>query len=335
MSTPFSLENSQQFYQDMLVWDGHAGIFPSPDVDLNKLIEWHESGANYISINVGFDVMNFEQTMATLAAYRRWFATSPHKDIILASTVADVIQAKKDNKLAVTFDIEGVNALNGNADMVRVYHALGVRQMLLSYNLNNKAAGGCHGEDMGLTEFGQQVVGEMNDVGMIIDCSHTAYKTTMDMMALSSKPVVFSHSNPKNICDHQRNILDEQIKACANTGGLVGVVGMGIFLGNNESTTENYLKHICYLADLVGAEHVGFGLDYSPKMDLDVGEILRSRPDFWPPGNAYDTKDIGHYSPAQFHELLEAMMKKGFSQHEVEGIFGDNFMRVAKAVWAA
>ncbi len=318
---------------DALVWDAHAGVFPSTEVDLSLLRDWHESGANYISINVGFDVMDWQQTLATLAAYRRWMQLG-HERYCLVSSVDDIRDAKQKGKLAVSFDIEGMNALNGDINMISAYHTLGVRQMLFAYNLNNPAAGGCHDNDMGLTQFGKDIVHEMNRVGMIVDCSHAAYLTTMDIMTESSKPVVFSHSNPNQICNHQRNILDDQIRACAQTGGVIGVNGMGIFLGENDVSQEVLIKHISYLAELVGPEYIGFGLDYSPKVDIDIGEILRSRPDFWPAGQRYNTKGIKHVSPAQLPDLSEKLLDHGFSQNEVRGILGENFCRVAAVSWA-
>ena len=227
-----------------------------------------------------------------------------------------------------------MNALNGNLDMVALYHGLGVRQMLFAYNLNNEAAGGCHDDDMGLTDFGKAIVREMNRVGVIVDCSHAAYRTTMDIMAESSKPVVFSHSNPTAVWDHQRNIRDDQIAACAATGGVVGMNGMGIFLGENDVGNETLLRHICHVAELVGAEHIGFGFDYSPGIDVDIGAILRSRPDYWPAGNAYDTPDIKHAGPSQLPALVDGLSERGFSDTEIRGLLGENFRRVAAAVWA-
>lgn len=315
-----------------IVWDAHAGIFPTPEFDLNLLGEWYDAGFDHLSINVGFDVMSWDQTMATLAAYRNWLLANSDR-FVISGTVADIVAAKQAGKMSIAFDIEGMNALNGDINMVSVYHALGVRQMLFAYNLNNDAAGGCHDEDMGLTDFGKAVVREMNRLGMLVDCSHAAYRTTMDIMAESSGPCVFTHSNPTSLCDHQRNITDEQMKRCAETGGVIGVNGMGIFLGDNDISNETVLTHICYMVDLVGAEHVGLGLDYSPRVKLDVGEILASRPDFWPAGNRYDTPNIGHVSPAQFTDLKQMMADKGFKAAEINGILGDNFRRVAEVSW--
>jgi membrane dipeptidase len=326
------LSDMQQLCAQSFIWDAHAGIFPDPKINLNLLDAWRENSVDYVSINVGFDVMDWQQTIATLAAYRNWVLANDDR-FILVNKIDDVEIAKKEGKLAVSFDIEGMNALNGDVNMVSLYHRLGVRQMLFAYNLNNEAAGGCHDDDIGLTSFGKAIVKEMNRIGIVIDCSHTSFKTTMDIMSHSSKPVVFSHSNPSVIWKHQRNITDEQIKACAETGGVVGVNGMGIFLGKNDITTDTILRHICYLSDLVGTEHVGFGFNYSPQIDIDVGAILASRPDFWPAGNSYDTPGIKHAGPAQFAEICSGLTDQGFSSSEIKGMLGENFKRVATIVW--
>ena len=325
---------STELYRDALVWDAHAGVFPNPAVDLDLLQEWPDAGADYLSINVGFDVMEWHETLATLAAYRRWVIE--HEDrFVLVDKVQDIDHARAQNKFALSFDIEGMNALNNDINMVSLYHALGVRQMLFAYNLNNSAAGGCHDTDTGLTEFGRQVVHEMNRVGMIVDCSHAACTTTLDIMRESSKPVVFSHSNPAAIWNHQRNIKDDQIRACAATGGVIGLNGMGIFLGDNDIGIDTMLKHIRYVSDLVGTEHIGLGFDYSPEVDVDIGVILRSRPDYWPAGQQYDTTGIKHAGPQHLPRLIDALANSGFSESDIRGFLGENFRRVAASVWPA
>jgi membrane dipeptidase len=324
--------STQEFFDRAFVWDAHSGVFPSPEVDLNVLENWRQNSVNYISMNVGFDVMDWQDTLATLAAYRRWIMNNADR-FTLATSMQDIEQARVDGKLAVGFDIEGMNALNGDLNMVGVYHALGVRQMLFAYNLNNVAAGGCHDSDSGLTPLGKQIVGEVNRVGMLVDCSHAGYKTTMDIMSESSQPVVFSHSNPVVVWNHQRNITDEQIKACAKTGGVIGMNGMGIFIGDNDISNATLINHIRYVRDLVGPDHIGIGFDYSPKMDIDIGVILRSRPDFWPAGQQYDTKDIKHAGPDQLLDLTEQLLANGFSESDTRGILGENFKRVATKAW--
>ncbi len=149
--------NLEKLFQDTLVWDAHAGVFPSPEVDLNLLQEWLDCGVNYLSINVGFDVMDWQETLATLAAYRHWVQANTDR-FVLVGDAADIERARKENKFALSFDIEGMNALNENLHMVGVYHALGVRQMLFAYNLRHAADGRFHDRDTGLSEWGKQVV---------------------------------------------------------------------------------------------------------------------------------------------------------------------------------
>ena len=316
-----------------LVWDAHAGLFPSPDMDLNTLEDWRASDVNYLSINVGFDVMSRDETLATLAAYRRWLlAHSDH--FVLAGTFFDVAMAQQSNRLAVSFDIEGMNALGGDINMIEMYHQLGVRQMLFAYNLSNAAAGGCHDTDIPLTRFGIDILSEMNRVGMIVDASHASYRTSMDLIERSSTPVVFTHSNPTSVWPHQRNITDEQIKACAAKNGVIGLNGLAIFVGDNDTSSEALLCHLFALIDLAGPDHVGLGFDYTPDVTVDIGAILRARPDYWPAGQQYDTPNIGHSGPSTIPILVKGMEERGLSEVEIAGILGANFARVAKESWA-
>ena len=228
--------------------------------------------------------------MRVLAAFRRWFEAS--EDFVLAGSVSDVRAARSAGRMAVAFDLEGMNALDGDLDLLHLVHALGVRQILFAYNRNNLAGGGCHDEDAGLTDFGRAAVREMNDLGILVDCSHCGYRTTMDAMELSCAPVIFSHSNPRALRDHERNIRDEQATACAATGGVIGVNGIGLFLGEDDIRTEALADHVEYLLDLVGPDHVGIGLDYFFEADLDASfqDALAGNEDYWPreqyPGRA-------------------------------------------------
>ena len=331
MSNPATPSRAGRPYADALVWDSHSGVYPNPRTDLTGLENWRRAGVSFISINVAYDVMSWEECFPVLAAYRRFLELNADKYII-PETADDVRRAKRQGRLAVAFDLEGMNALNEDIAMVGLFHRLGVRQALFAYNLNNAAGGGCHDEDTGLTAFGRAVVEEMNRVGMLVDCSHSAYRTTMEAMEISSAPVLFSHSNPEAIWEHGRNIRDDQIKACAATGGVVGVSGLGIFLGVNDTSTETMVEHVCYLADLVGPEHIGLGLDHIYE-ELDLAGELSARPDFWPPDQLYDTPNIKVAHPGQIAEICEHLVARGFADSEVRGVLGGNFLRVAAEVW--
>ena len=328
------LREFEEFVSENLFWDSHAGIFPAPNADLNGLLAWRDAGVDYVSINVGFDVIDWQTTFRTLVAYRHRL-TELAKYVSVISSVEDILTAKREKKLAVSFDIEGAKALDGDLAMVSALHDLGVRQMLLAYNLGNVAAGGCHDINSGLTAFGREVIKEMNRVGMIVDCSHVSHRTTIEIMKISSHPVVFTHSNPAAIWLHGRNILDDQIRKCAATGGVIGINGMGIFLGENDTSDKVYADHACYVADLVGHAHVGIGLDYKPpsKTAESLGAILQARPDYWPASQAYGTKSIKLVSPEQLPGICKILSLRGWSQDHLRGFLGENFFRVASAVW--
>ncbi|MBC8365021.1 MAG: membrane dipeptidase [Actinobacteria bacterium] len=331
MSDTANRTHTDEVYDSALVWDAHAGVYPDPGTDLSGLENWRQNGVSFVSINVAYDIPSWEQAFRVLAAYRRFIGSHPDRYLI-AGTVDDVRRAKAEGRLAVAFDLEGMCALDGDLGMVALFHELGVRQALFAYNLNNEAGGGCHDEDTGLTDFGRAVVHEMNSVGMIVDCSHSAYRTTMEAMEISADPVVFSHSNARSMWDHERNIHDDQALACAATGGVVGVTGVGIFLGDNDSSTERLVEHICHYVDLLGPDHVGIGLDHV-HVAFDLADEVSDRPDYWPPGQQYDTPGITFAHPEQAHGICEQLLARGLSDVEVTGILGGNFLRVAQQVW--
>lgn len=315
-----------------IVWDAHSGFNPDPAADLSNLQIWRDAGVNYLSVDVGFDLNPWQKTVTTLSTFRHWVLAHP-EGYALVSTVDDIVAAKANGKLAITFDIEGMNALNGMVEMVEFYHRLGVRQMLFAYNRNNLAGGGCHDEDHGLSEFGRRVIDEMNRVGMFVDVTHTGYRTTMEVMEYTDRPVIFSHSNPKALCGHGRNITDDQITACARTGGIIGVVGLNRFLGENRTDSERLADHVEYLVDLVGPRHVGLGLDYAFPVDAgDIDATIARNPQFWP-ASEYPAGETSYSRPSQVGELAEVLLRRGLPERAVRDVMGGNFLRLAREIW--
>jgi membrane dipeptidase len=273
------------------------------------------------------DMDSFENVIQVLARFRSYIASHPEL-CVLALTVDDVLTAKESGRLAIAFDLEGSDPLLGNLNMVSFYYDLGVRQMLLAYNKDNRASGGCMEGNIGLTDFGREVVREMNRVGMIVDVSHMGYRATMDTFETSTRPVIFSHSNPSGLRQHARNISDEQILACAKTGGVIGINGIGDFLGGTSS--ELVVQNIEYVANLVGPEHVGLGIDYViDKQELI--EYVEGHPDVFPPEKIHDY--LAMVEPEQFPEFTELLVQKGYSEEVIHGILGGNFLRVARETW--
>jgi len=171
----------------------------------------------------------------------------------------------------------------------------------------------------------------MARVGMVACCSHTGYRTTMDVMEYSSNPVIFSHSNPLGVWQHKRNIRDDVIKACAATDGVVGINGIGVFLGKNDTRTETMVRHIDYVAQLVGAEHVGIGIDYVfDRAELD--EFLAKNPQIFPASEGYG-EQMNVVEPEQLAAVTDELLAKGYSDDDVRAVVGGNHLRVAQRVW--
>jgi membrane dipeptidase len=230
----------------MIRWDAHACLPLHPDASFAPLQRYAAQGVSYVSINVGMDMNPLEQVMAVIAGFRARIAAEPGR-YLLAQRVADIELAERSGRLAIGFDLEGALPLLGRPEMVALYRALGVNQIHFAYNRNNAVAGGCHDTEQGLTPLGRRMVEAVNAAGMLMDCSHTGRRCTLDIMAASSAPVIFSHANPLALVEHGRNVSDAQIKACAATGGVVCLSGVSVFLGSDEPTAADVARHVAYV----------------------------------------------------------------------------------------
>jgi membrane dipeptidase len=319
---------------DAVVWDNHTclPLRPGDDAFLPQLARFRKSGVSVVSINVGFGEQGIEPHVRMLAHLRRWLLERP-QDYLLVQSVGDIGHAKTSGRLGVVFDIEGANAIEDQLSMVQCYYDLGVRWMLIAYNLNNRAGGGCLDQDCGLTAFGEQMVAEMNRTGMVVCCSHTGEKTALQAMEVSKQPVIFSHSNPRALHAHPRNISDALIRACAAKGGVVCVNGVGAFLGEDDTRSETVARNIDYVARLAGIDHVGLGLDYVFDQD-ELLDYLRAKPEmFGSDQDALQKYACAFVAPEQIPEIASCLRAMGYADADLLRILGSNLMRVAREVW--
>jgi membrane dipeptidase len=226
--------------------------------------------------------------------------------------------------------MESMSALDGGVENVRHFYDAGVRWMLVTYNQPNEAGGGCLSDDTGLTEYGRAVVSEMNRVGMVVCGSHCSYRTARELIDISASPVIFSHSNPRAVWDHPRNIPDDLIRACAARGGVVGINGFGPFLGQNDASTAAYVRHIEYTLDLVGDDHVGIALDYVfDSKELD--DFIAAHPEMFPP--QFFRGGPTMVEPWRIPEITQELSRRGCSSNTLSKLLGGNHLRIAKEVW--
>ena len=322
----------------MIRWEAHVCLPLHPQASFVPIDRLHAAGVDYVSINVGMDMNPVAQIMSVIAGYRATLAASPERYRLVRSA-ADIEAALAAGQMAVGFDLEGAMPLLDQPDMVALYASLGVRQIHFAYNRNNAVADGCHDVARGLTALGRRMVEAVNAAGLLMDCAHTGRQCSLDIMAASAQPVVFSHANPQALVDHGRNISDAQIRACAATGGVVCVSGVSLFLGNDAPTAQDVARHAAYVANLVGVQHVGIGLDIGfSEATLDDTPPGAFDPTYWWPASAGYTHAIAgvRYTPiAAWQEMDAALQATGMNSDDTAMVMGGNMMRVAQQVWRA
>ncbi len=316
--------------RDALVWDNNLPWGPGY-ADGETLGRFQAAGVDVISLSVMGPEAMLEGTVRQIARVRASIRSQSDR-MVLCGTADDLLAAKSAGKLGLVFNLQETDMLEGKLEMVQAYYDLGVRHMLLAYNARNHVGDGC-GErtDGGLSRWGLEVVAEMNRVGMLVDGTHTGYRTTMDAMAACTAPFIFSHCNAHAIHGHYRNIRDDQIRACAATGGVVGLNGLGEFLDDDAASSVAMFRHLDHMVQLVGAEHVGLGMDYVRDTARFWGWV-RDNAHMWPPGPNSRTGSA-FAQPEQIAELTDMMLRAGYGEPAVRGILGGNWLRVARQVW--
>jgi membrane dipeptidase len=320
--------------RESVVWDNTFPFIAScgSQVAHERTLERMRAvGYTCVALTTASDNEDMADTMRKIAADNRFFRDNDHRYLRVES-VADVMRAKREGKLGVIYSFQGTLPFDRDAGFVEMYYRLGVRMALMAYNQKNHVGDGCHERtDAGLSRFGIEVVREMNRVGMLVDCSHTGYRTTMDVFEVAQGPVVFSHSDSRVLVDHERNIRDDQALACARTGGVIGLNSIGFFLGNNDAGAANLFRHLDHFVQLIGAAHVGFGIDTVSDMTPLMELVTRNKAKY-PDESGYVSVPAAG-GPELIPEVTELMLTHGYRDDDVRGILGGNWLRVADQVW--
>lgn len=323
-------------YASAIVWDQTFPVSPTCGTfaqHVGLLERMAASGFTVASLTVANDPEEPMVIVRRIAEWRRYLLANPDKYRLLL-TAEDAEIAKAEGKVAVGFHFQGTTPFERDLALVEMFYTLGVRHALMAYNQKNHVADGCHERtDAGLSRFGVDLVREMQRVGMVVDVTHTGTRSALDVFEIAEKPVIYSHSNPRAICDHERNITDEMALACKATGGVVGVNGIGTFLGDMEAPTELFFRHVDHWVQLLGADHVGIGIDTVSHVPT-LAAFINAEAAKYPAGQNYqNTHLMKVFAPEQMPEFAELMAKAGYTEGDMTAVLGGNWLRVARELW--
>lgn len=337
---------AKEVLKNSVVVDGlfHSLLNDLPPTDTTKdIIDLLiDGGVTVINATVVLDYYKNDFPIYIKELYRFFMLEEAYPEkVLIIRNYADIERAKKDNKLGLVLSMQGADSIEHDLRYITILYKLGVRLIQITYNQhNNLGSGVFESNDKGLTRFGQQTIYEMNRLGILLDLSHVGYKTSLDAIELSQDPAVFSHVSVKSLCEHPRNISDEQIRAVAAKGGLVGVCPHSVMCTKTKGsrpTVDDFIDHIEYIINLTGEDHVGIGTDRWMRPTLGYKllrvEFERTLPGFFGSFSGEEKHVAGFNYYDEWENLTESLFKRGFSEAQVQKVLGGNFCRVFKQVW--
>ncbi len=331
MTASLDPEKIQEFHKNSFCLDATAPLFaPRPRV-LTKLTQRMRAGGVDAVLATFASIENAHTAIAQLGAWLR-LEQEGALPVRLVREASDFALAKSEGKIATVLQMQGTSPIEDDLNLINVYHALGVRVIQLTYNTRNLVGDGCmESGNSGLSDFGKKVVRRLNELRIAIDLSHVGDRTCLDAVEASTQPVILSHANSRNLCDNRRNAWDGTIKKVVETGGMVGVCAFPTFLTWTETPTlEHVLRHIDYLCELVGPEHVGLGFDFSTS-DEDDFEFYGYDESVYPRPPWIYPEGIRFYE--DWPNVTEGLFRRGYAEAEIRGILGENFRRVLGSIW--
>ena len=329
MLSPFAISPSKS-----LKWFSNPDSFTSADLQRFK-----DSGINIFHIAVGTG--GRDAYLSTLRFIASWngFLSNHDQYLMRVDSTADLERVKSSDKIGVLLGVQNSEHFQ-NVDDVNFFHGLGQRVSQLTYNTRNLIGNGAtERRDEGLSDFGVSIVERMNKIGMAVDVSHCGDRTTLDAFEVSKKPVFITHSNCRALVPgHPRLKTDEAIKKMAASGGVMGITGVRMFVKADEPTSiEHVLDHFDHVIKLVGVEHVGVGsdMDLDGYDDMPAEENKRLRAGYKGSYAFRDKIDIeGLDHPQRMFDLTEGLIRRKYSDRDIELILGGNFKRVLAQIWS-
>ena len=315
-----------------------------PDLDgmtAEEEADFRGSHINVFHIAVGVggrDLDNqYHNSMMFVARHNALIAARPDLFVRIDS-VEDLATVHESGRIGILIGLQTSSHFH-SPDDVNAFHALGQRVSQLTYNSRNMIGNGSTERiDGGISDFGVSIIERMNEVGMAVDVSHSGDRTTLDACELSSKPVLFTHSNSRILSGgHPRTKTDEAIRAMAATGGVMGITGVRMFVKDREPTTiEDYVNHFDHVRDLVGIEHLGIGSDvdlhgYDDMPEDEYAALKAAYKDSYAFRDKIDIEGVDH--PKRMFDLTEALLRRGYTDDHVRGVLGANFQRVLGEIW--
>lgn len=332
-------------YERAIVFDANAGPpgsdsfpFPKEVLDITRT-----SGVTGCKLSLGGINSNFEDTIGEISFFM--LAIEKHPDTFMQIRVAsDIARAKAEKKLGILLSFESADMFEGKLDRIELFRNLGVRVMQLSYNKHTAwASGVMENPPTGLTEEGKKAVAKMNEVGVAIDISHASPPSYFDTLAASTKPVLVTHTGVNAVHKHPRNKTDEQLRAVAEKGGVVGIYDLPYLTKSpKQPTLDDYMAHVTHTLKICGEDHVGIGSDSSlGPWDLSpegVEAFRKMEEQRISSGLAAPEEDrpmyvIGMNHNRRIETICDALLKRGYPARVAEKVIGKNFVDALTRIW--
>lgn len=300
---------------------------------------WYDSGVDAGSCTVGvfgpYGNWTYQQAVHDLALWQRRFDTLDWLEKVRAAP--DVERIGAGGRKGVILNFQNARAIEDRLDYLDFFYDLGVRVVQLTYNSRNLLGDGCTERNpAGLSAFGVQAVGRMNELGMLVDLSHCSIPTTVDGIDISHRPVAVTHSVCRAVHDHARGKTDEVLEAIAASGGYFGVCTVPFFLtGSGRPSIHDFMAHFNHAVSIAGADSVGIASDWDrlpPSMQAIYGDVVRAELNFREEDAIDPTLETeGLESYDRLGNVTRAFVAEGYSDEEIRGFLGGNFLRTFAA----